>query len=109
MPSVTELLKHFKLSEEKLEEECSEADLLVLSRSRQFQWRDWVERLGLSDYQTKEIDDMSLDEADKNQKALNMWHNLFGFTATYRRLIEVLLEGENSLLAGEVCELLKGT
>ena len=67
-----------------------------------------MERLGLSDCQVKNIDDLSPDEADKNKKTLNMWHNLVGFTATYRSLIEIFLEGENSLLAEEVCELLKG-
>ena len=68
-----------------------------------------MEQLGLFHDQINGIEvDPSLDEFGKAQKALYKWHDLLGFTATYRCLIEMFLAGDKALLAGEVCELLKG-
>ena len=67
-----------------------------------------MKQLGLSDQRTKDIDGMSLDETGKAQKALNVWQDT-KFLATYGDLVETFLGGGNAKLAGEVCELLKGT
>ena len=108
--SITELLEHYKLSDEQLDQECCDQHLARLARSGKFLWREWAWQFGLSDQQINDIEvDVSLDGVGKAQKALNNWHDLLGFTATYRKLVEIFLEAENAVLAGEACELLNGT
>ena len=105
-PKIPALIKHYKITEEQLEEECSDEHLETLSKK--FVWKDWADQLGLSDKQIQDIDGMSLDESGKAQKALSKWQDINAFLATYENLVETFLGGGNAKLAGEVCKLLKG-
>ena len=105
---ISGLIKYFKITEEQLEEECSDEHLETLSQSKRFVWKDWADQLGLSDEQIKDIDGMSLDGSGKAQTALSIWQDINGFLATYEKLAETFLGGGNAKLAGEVCKLLKG-
>ena len=107
-PQIPDLIKHFKITEEQLDDECSDQNLETLSRSDKFVWKDWTKPLGLSDKQIKDIDDMSLDGAGKAQKALSIWQDVNDFMATYKNLAETFLGGGNAKLAGEVCKMLNG-
>ena len=109
-PQIPDLIKRFKITEEQLEDECSDQHLEILSRSDKFVtgWKDWAKPLGLSDKQIKDIDGMSLDGAGKAQKALSIWQDVHDFMATYKKLAETFLGGGNARLAGEVCKLLNG-
>ena len=106
---VSDLIKHYKIKEDKLEEECSDEHLATLSQSKKFLWQNWSKQLGLSDQQVKDVEGMSLDEAGKAKQALNEWHTVNGFKATYGKLVEIFLEGKNAVLAGDVCKLLRST
>ena len=103
---IPDLIKHFKITEEQLKEECSDEDLETLSKK--FVWKDWADQLGLSDKQINDIDGMSLDGSGKAQSALSKWQDINAFLATYENLVETFLGGGNAKLAGEVCKLLKG-
>lgn len=105
-PQISDLIKHFKITEEQLEKECSDEHLATLAQSKKFVGKDWVKQLGLSDKQIENIDGKSLDQAGKFPDALNEWHTLNGFMATYGTLVETFLKGGNAVLAGEVCKLL---
>ena len=45
---------------------------------------------------------------DKSLKALQIWKGKFGFRATYRKLVEVLLSLGMADVAEKICLLLKG-
>ena len=108
---ISDLIDHYEIKEAQLKNEFSNIHLASLARSGNFQWRKWAGQFRLSDQQIKDIDsevDVCLDGVEKAQKALNMWHDRLGFTATYRKLVEIFLKNGNAKLAGEVCELLKG-
>lgn len=105
---ISDLIKHYKITEEQLEEECSDKHLATLALSKWFFWKDWVMQLGLSDQQIEDIESMRMEEAGKAQKVLSIWQDVNGFLATYVNLIEIFLEGGNAKLAGEVCGLLNG-
>ena len=97
------------MKEAQLERQCSSPHLAKLAQSGNFLWREWTGQFGLSEQQIEDVGiDVSLDEIGKAQKALNKWLNLNAFTATYKKLINIFLEGGNAVLAGDVCELLKG-
>lgn len=106
---ISDLTKHFKITEEQLEDECSDQHLRTLSQSKWFIWRHWAKQLGLSDTQIEDIKSMPLEETGKAQKALSLWQDINAFLATYENLVEIFLGGGNAKLAGEVCELLKST
>ena len=106
---LSQLIEHYEITEAQLKKQWSGQHLATLARSGNFLWREWAGQFGLSDQQIKDLEvDLSLDGAGKAQGALNMWHKLNAFTATYQRLVEIFLEGGNAILAGDVCELLRG-
>ena len=106
---ISDLIEHHGIKEAQLKNQFSSEHLARLALSRNFVWREWVGQFGLSEQQIKDIEvDVSLDGTAKAQKALNKWHSLYGILATYIKLAETFLEGGNALLAGDVCELLKG-
>ena len=49
------------------------------------------------------------DEQEKRQKALQKWKEKFGFKATYRKLVEVLLSLSMADTAEKICHILKGS
>jgi len=63
-----------------------------------------------------DLDENDLDDAerggrkvkDKSLKALQIWRGKFGFKATYRKLVEVLLSLAMADVAEKVCKLLIG-
>ena len=108
-PQISDLIRCFKITEAQLKEECSDQHMTTLAQSERFLWRVWAKQLGLSEQSVEDIDnDVSLAESGKAQKALNMWHIMNGFMATYGKLVEIFLGGKNARLASDVCKLLKG-
>ena len=63
-----------------------------------------------------DLDENDLDDAeqggrkvkDKSLKALQIWKGKFGFRATYKKLLQVLLSLAMADVAEKICHLLKG-
>ena len=72
-------------------------------------WRKVAAYLELSESDLDAIEREEKDEQMKKLKALQKWKGKFGFKATYRKLVEVLLSLGMADVAEKVCHLLKGT
>ena len=59
-------------------------------------------------YDVEDIEQENKDEQVKRSKMLQKWKGIFGFKATYRKLVDVLLSLANADVAEKVCNLLKG-
>ena len=71
-------------------------------------WRKFATYLGLSENDLDDVEQEGKDEQDRRLKALQKWKGKFGFEATYRKLVEVLLSLTMADVAQNVCRLLKG-
>ena len=103
--TLDDCIEHFDLAAEVLDAKCSDEHILDVSR-----FLDWK---GVAAYLKLDVDAVESDgrdEADKRRKTLQNWKNKFAFKATYRNLIQALLDSGRGDHAEEVCELLqKGT
>ena len=71
-------------------------------------WRTVAPYLGLSENDLDAIEQEEKDEQVKRLKALQRWKGKFGFKATYKMLLNVLLSLAMADVAENVCLLLKG-
>ena len=102
--TLEELLKEVGVCPEKLNECISDDHLLKIALFL-ISWRTVAPHLAL------EPDVIELEgksEQEKRLKTLKMWKGKFGFRATYRKLVEVLLSLTMADIAEKVCHLLKG-
>ena len=72
--------------------------------SRFFQWRRVAPYLKLDDSEVEAVDFDGKNEEEKRLKSLQKWKRKFAFKATYKRLIEALLESGRADHAEEVCK-----
>ena len=109
MPDFKEILEHCQIEDKWLNKRCTTTHLFALAHDEDFQWQKWSQNLGIPfpDYHELE-QNKELDERRKAEKLLEKWRKRFAFKATYRRLVEIFLEGGSVVLAMRVCEFLKG-
>ena len=105
--TLEELLKEVSLHPEKLGQSISDDHLLGIALFLT-SWQTVAPHLGLSEIDVVVIEQEGKDEKDKRLKALQMWKRKFGFRATYRELVKVLLSLGMADGAQNVCLLLKG-
>ena len=98
-------IEHFDLPAEVLDAKCSDEHILDVSRF--LDWKGVARYLKLSDSEVGAVDSDGRDEQDKRRKTLEKWMSKFAFKATYRNLIQALLDSGRGDHAEEVCKLLK--
>ncbi len=110
IPTLEEIIHKsgFKNHRYLLENECSDAYLLMLSDEID-NWRNYAEVLGLKTHEINGIaSNLNLDSRFKCKTMLDSWHNHCGYKATYLQLMKAFHKMENSKLAQTVCHLLSG-
>ena len=103
--TLDDCIQHFDLAAEDLDATCS--DEHILSVSKLLDWRGVAPYLNLTEPEVDEVDLDGRDERDKRHKTLQKWKSKFAFRATYRKLIQALLESGKADHAEEVCKLLQ--
>ena len=89
---------------EKFNDSISDEHLLEISTFLT-SWRGVAPFLKI--YEVEDIE-QEKDEQVKRLKVLQKWKSIFGFKATYRKLVNVLLSLAKADVAEKVCNLLKG-
>ena len=102
------LMKEVGLHPETLNESISDAHIRAIGLFLP-SWHKVATYLELSETDLDDVEQEGRDEQDKRLKALQKWKGKFGFKATYRKLVEVLLSLTMADVAEKVCSLLKGT
>ena len=105
--TLEELLGKVSVLPEKLNDSISHDHLRAIP-SFLTSWRTVVTYLGLSKNDLDDVEQEGKDEQEKRIKALQKWKGKFGFKATYRKLVEVLLSLAMADVAENVCHLLRG-
>ena len=105
--TLEELLKQVSVNLEKLNDSISDDHLHEIAIFLT-SWRKVATYLGLSESDLGDIEREERDEHLKKLKALQKWKGKFGFRATYRKLVEVLLSLARADVAENVCCLVKG-
>ena len=106
--TLEELLKKVGVCPEKFDESISDDHLREIALFLT-SWRKVATYLELSRNDLDDVEQEGKDEQDKRLKALQKWKGKFGFKATYRKLVEVLLSIAEADIAEKICHLLKGT
>ena len=105
--TLDDLLKETEIRPERLNECISDdhpCEIALFLTS----WRTVAPHLKLSENDLEAIERECKDEQEKRLKALQKWKGKFGFKATYRKLVEVLLSLAMADVAEKICRLLKG-
>ena len=103
-PTLAELVTEVGISPALLDQKCSDADLISISKD--LDWRRTAPHLGLNAIDIGDID-CKKTEPEKRVETLQKWKKKFGFQAKFRALVEILLESGNADHAEMVCQLLK--
>ena len=88
-----------------LDQECSVEHLKKISHF--LDWRRVAPFLGLSEMDIQEIESDKKTDSEKRLQALEKWKRMYAFKATYRKLVEILLEVKDANSAQKVCKLLQ--
>ena len=105
--TVEELLGKVGVLPEKLNDSISDDHLREIALFLTA-WRKVATYLGLSESDLDDVGQEGKDEQEKRIKALQKWKGKFGFKATYRKLVEILLSLAKADVAENVCHLLRG-
>ena len=105
--ALDELLKQVGVHSEKLNESISDDHLRIIALFLT-SWRTVASHLHLDEYDLGYAEQGGRRVKDKSLKALQIWKGKFGFKATYRKLVEVLLSLAMADVAEKVCHPLKG-
>ena len=103
-PTLAEVLNKVGISQDTLDQECSDAHLVSISQF--LDWRRTAPHLGLDLTEIGDID-CKRTESEKRVETLQIWKRKFGFKANFRMLVEKLLDTGNADHAEKVCRLLK--
>ena len=103
-PTLAEVLNKVGISPDLLDQKCSDADLISISKD--LDWRKTAPHLRLDATAIADID-CKKTEPEKRVETLQKWKKKFGFKATYRVLVETLMKTDNADHAEMVCQLLK--
>ena len=104
--TLEELLKKVGVCPEKLNDCISDDHLLKISMFLT-SWRTVAPFLEIKSNHLEDIE-QEKDEQVKRLNVLQKWKGIFGYKATYRKLVEVLLSLAKADVAEKVCDLLKG-
>jgi len=102
--TLQDFAKHFSVSEKLMDTTVSDEHTRQVSRF--LPWRAVAHYLELDDPEVEAVDFDGKNEEDKRFKLLQVWKRKFAFKATYKRLIEALLESGRADHAEKVCKLL---
>ena len=105
--TLEELLKEVGVCPEKLNDSISDDHLREIALFLT-SWRTVASHLDLSENDLDDAEQGGRKMKDKSLKALRIWKGKFGFRATYRKLVEVLLSLAMADVAEKICNLLKG-
>ena len=106
--SVTELVRRCQLTDERVLDTRVTIDRFnAVSRSLS-EWRSLAPHLGIAQQVVEDIEKDYHEEGRKRSAFLKEWQQKFSVLATYRKLIEALLEIERTDDALKICELFKG-
>ena len=103
-PTLAELVTEIGISQDLLDQKCSDADLNSISQF--LDWRTVAPHLGLDPTAIADID-CKRTEPEKRVETLQRWKKKFGFRAKFRALVEILMKIGNADHAEKVCRLLK--
>ena len=106
--TLEDLLKEVGLCPKKLNDSISDDHLRAIAIFLT-SWRKVSTYLELGKNDLDDVEQEGKDEQDRRLKALQKWKGKFGFTATYRKLVGVLLSLAMADVAEKVCRLLTGT
>ena len=84
--TLEELLKESRIPVTLLDQECSVEHLKKISHF--LHWRRVAPILGLSEMDIQELE----SDSEKRLQALEKWKRMYAFKATYRKLVEILLD-----------------
>ena len=107
MSSISSLIGHFELEEESLNLQVSDRHLDEIARSSCRQWKSLLTRLGVPRIVVDDIDARQVGEDKKRRSCFFEWKAQQGSRATYRRLVEGLLEINCQEDAESVCKILE--
>ena len=99
------VVKEVRISLDLLEQKCSDEHLKSISLF--LDWRSVAPHLGLSERDIEAIEVENRRELERSLKVLQKWKRMFGYTATFRKLVEAILVVRNAEDAEKVCRLLK--
>ena len=105
LPTLEGVVKEVRISLDLLEQKCSDEHLKSISLF--LDWRSVAPHLGLSERDIEAIEAENRRELERSLKVLQKWKRMFGYTATFRKLVEAILVVRNAEDAEKVCLLLK--
>ena len=103
-PTLAELVTEVGISQDLLDQKCSDAHLIYISKD--LDWRTVAQHLGLGRKEIRDID-CKREESEKRVETLQKWKKKFGFRAKFKVLVETLMKTGNADHAEMVCRLLK--
>ena len=103
--TLDECIEEFNLSDDILDTKCSDEHILAVSRF--LDWKGVARYLKLTDSEVNAVESDGRDEQDKQHKTLQKWKSKFALKATYKSLIQALLDSGKGDHAEEVCKLLQ--
>ena len=104
-PTLEELVKEVDISVDLLDQRCSDEHINGISLF--LDWRNVAPHLGLSERDIEDIKSDERTEPERRRKALLKWKTKYGYRATLKSLVVVLLTVGNADNAEDVCRLLK--
>ena len=120
--TISDLVKHFRLKDAWLEKAIDQTDIGKLTDKRDLtsefsvsKWKKWAKKLGIV-LEESDTDDSGVTEQGAKgdiyrcQKILEMWKQKCGSIrpATFKKLAQVFLDGQNTFLAEQVCNYVQG-
>ena len=106
-PTVTldDLVRELRIPIETLEQKCTDQNLASISLLIE-SWRVVAPYLGLTKVEQEDIDTEGGTEAEKRLKLLQKWQEKYAYRATYKQLVEMLLNLGRGNQAAKLCSLL---
>ena len=98
-------MKELSISPKLLDQKCSDEHLKSISLF--LDWRRVAPHLGLSERDIEEVEFEKKTESERRLKVLQKWKGKYGYKATFRNFVTILLAVENADDAERVCCLLQ--
>ena len=107
VPTVSEVMKTYNVPEKACHKKVTDKHLDMISRSCCKEWKSLPSYLGLETIVADDISRSGGREEEKRHGFLLKWRDIRGSRATYKHLIEALLDMKCVDDAEKVCKLLK--
>ena len=104
-PTLEGLVKELRISPKLLNQKCSDEHLKSISLF--LDWRNVAPHLGLSERDIEEVEFEKKTEPERRLKVLQKWKRKYGYKATFKSFVTILLAVENADDAERVCALLQ--